>query len=65
MSVKVDGEHAATLLQSIGRCLRLHDKKKKPLVIDIDDNMNQIMHRHHLSRMAEYRKLGYNIIKKN
>ena len=64
MSTKVDGDYDATLVQSIGRVLRLHDKKQKPLVIDIDDDKNKIMHRHHLSRMKVYKREGWDIIKK-
>jgi len=61
MSVKVDGDYDATLMQSIGRALRLHDKKKTPLVIDLDDNLNKIMHRHHLSRMSVYKREGWSV----
>lgn len=64
MSIKVDGDYDATLVQSIGRILRLHDDKQKPLIIDLDDDKNKIMHRHHLSRLKAYKDRNYNIIKK-
>lgn len=59
MSTKVDGDYDATLVQSVGRVLRLHDKKKKPLVVDIDDTKNKIMHRHFNSRLALYKREGW------
>lgn len=65
MSIKVDGEYDATLVQSVGRILRLHDKKQTPLIIDLDDNLNKIMHRHHISRMKVYKREGWEIVFKN
>lgn len=65
MSIKVDGDYDATLVQSVGRGLRLRDNKKTPLVIDLDDNLNKIMHRHHLSRKAVYVREGWRIVNQN
>jgi len=65
MSIKVDGEYDATLIQSVGRILRLYGKKQKPLIIDLDDNLNKIMHRHHNSRMAVYKREGWCVSKMN
>jgi superfamily II DNA or RNA helicase len=64
MSTKVDGDYNATLIQSIGRCMRIYEDKNNPLVIDIDDNRNKIMHRHFISRLNEYQKNGFKIISK-
>ncbi len=65
MSTKVDGDYDATLIQSVGRILRLHNDKLRPVVVDLDDNLNKIMHRHHLSRMTVYKREGWDIVKKN
>lgn len=65
MSIKVDGDYDATLVQSIGRSLRLHDEKQKPLIIDFDDNCNKIMHRHFGTRLKSYRDNGFNVEYKN
>lgn len=65
MSIKVDNGYNATLIQSIGRCMRIVEGKERPLVVDIDDENNKIMHRHFLSRMQEYNKNEFEIIKLN
>lgn len=65
MSIKVDGDYDATLIQSCGRGLRKHEQKNKPLIIDIHDNLNKIMHRHYLSRLRVYKREGWEFFNKS
>lgn len=59
MSIKADCQ--VSIVQSIGRILRLHDKKKTPMIIDMDDTGNAIMHNHYLGRRKFYKQNGWEI----
>ena len=48
--------------QSIGRILRIFKGKQHPKVIDIDDNLNGILHRQHLARRKFYKDNEWEII---
>ena len=60
MSIKTD----VLTEQSVGRILRKKEGKETPIIIDIDDKENKIMHRHFNARMQFYRDNKYVIIKK-
>jgi len=60
MSIKTD----VLTEQSVGRILRKKEGKETPIIIDIDDHCNKIMHRHFNARMQFYRDNKYTIIKK-
>jgi superfamily II DNA or RNA helicase len=60
MSIKTD----VLTEQSVGRILRKKEGKETPIIIDIDDKENKIMHRHFNARMQFYRDNKYTIIKK-
>jgi superfamily II DNA or RNA helicase len=48
--------------QSIGRILRLFEGKSDPKIIDIDDNLNPMLHRQFLERRKFYNKNNWQII---
>ncbi len=47
--------------QSAGRIMRLFEGKKKPRIIDMQDNRNPILHRQFLKRKKFYEKNGWEI----
>lgn len=49
--------------QSIGRILRIFDGKQDPVIIDIDDKGNKILHRQFLERYKMYKEKGWKITK--
>jgi len=46
-------------VQSVGRVLRLHERKKQPNIIDICDNKNPILWRQYKERQKVYRERGW------
>ena len=48
--------------QSSGRILRMFSGKKNPKVVDLDDNLNPMLHRQALERKRFYKENNWEII---
>lgn len=63
--IACDIKSKALLIQCIGRSLRLLKGKPNPLIVDIHDNQNIVLHRQYLERAKYYKEQGYIILEKN